>query len=197
MISLITSIDHWLFTQINSIWVHPYLDIFFPFITDLHRQYTVVYLAFPALLVSCLYAYRGLALKLIIGCLIAFGISDAINHRVYKPYFARQRPSVVLKNAVLRTSVHSGYSFPSNHASNCFAVLVFLSCFTRYRFLLLTFASLVAYSRVYVGAPFPADVIVGALSGTAIALSLVWLIRKIKKQLDASAHARRVRDIRF
>jgi membrane-associated phospholipid phosphatase len=66
------------------------------------------------------------------------------------------------------------YSFPSGHAHTAFsiAVLVVLIWGKRY-WLGFVIAALVAYSRVYVGAHFPLDSLVGACMGAGITWA-VW-----------------------
>jgi undecaprenyl-diphosphatase len=69
----------------------------------------------------------------------------------------------------------SGYSFPSAHATNHFALAVF-SALTMKRLvkniwpIAITWAALVAYAQVYVGVHFPLDVFCGALLGTAVGM---------------------------
>jgi undecaprenyl-diphosphatase len=69
----------------------------------------------------------------------------------------------------------NGYSFISAHATNHFAVAIFISYwFKKQRWLLpilLLWASLIAFSQVYVGVHYPLDVIVGAAVGCLFGLA--------------------------
>jgi len=72
---------------------------------------------------------------------------------------------IKLKGAVS----HGSFSFPSNHASNMFAIATFFSY--NYRRLLIPLFSaavLIAYSRIYLGAHYPADVVAGAVWGMLV-----------------------------
>lgn len=75
------------------------------------------------------------------------------------------------------------FGFFSAHASNTFAIAVLFNYylanfFVRKRYILITWASIVALSRVYLGVHFPSDIIVGALFGVASASLIILLIRK-------------------
>jgi len=77
------------------------------------------------------------------------------------------------------------YSFYSAHASNSFAIALFLGYFLtplvrRARYYLLFWATIVAYSRIYLGVHYPSDIIAGALSG----LLYGWLFWKAYNYLD-------------
>jgi len=67
-----------------------------------------------------------------------------------------------------------GYSFPSSHASNHFALASLLApswargASSRWRWALFLWAASIAYGQVYVGMHYPVDVLFGALLGTAI-----------------------------
>ena len=91
---------------------------------------------------------------------------------------ARERPyeTVLEPDPLVRADI--GLSFPSGHAATSFAGAVLLAyLFSRLAPALLLLATLVAYSRVYVGVHYPADVLAGAAVGTLVALVVIAVIR--------------------
>ena len=79
-----------------------------------------------------------------------------------------------------------GYSFPSGHSANAAVVYGSLAVHEKKRRLLWVLAIvlplLVGFSRVYVGAHFPTDVLCGWLVGAAIVAIFPWLRRTIKNR---------------
>ncbi len=64
--------------------------------------------------------------------------------------------------------LHSYHSFPSGHTATAFALFFGLSLFVKnqwYKASLLLFATLIGFSRIYLGQHFPADVIAGSVIG--------------------------------
>jgi undecaprenyl-diphosphatase len=90
----------------------------------------------------------------------------------------RERPyeTVLEPDPLVRADL--GLSFPSGHAATSFAGAVLLAyLFRRLAPALLLLATLVAYSRVYVGVHYPADVLAGAAVGTLVALVVIAVVR--------------------
>lgn len=116
--------------------------------------------------------------------LVAIGLCFALCDQAGawgKAYFERLRPCW---DPQLSETVHllegrgSRFGFPSNHAANCFGLAVLTALIFKkrlYTILMLLWAAVVAYSRIYVGKHFPLDVICGALLGTAIGLLVAWV----------------------
>ncbi len=70
------------------------------------------------------------------------------------------------------------YAFPSGHTSRAFAFAAVLGQqFPMWRWPLLSAAGLIGFSRIYIGAHYPVDVIAGALLGVLV----VFLFKKLRK----------------
>lgn len=115
---------------------------------------------------------------------LAVLISDQLSSAVFKPYFQRWRPTQDPLIMHLVDVVHDyrggRYGFFSAHASNTFSVAVFLSLLFRRRLpclLLISWAVLNSYTRIYLGVHYLGDVLVGTLLGLLIGSSLYMLYR--------------------
>ncbi len=81
---------------------------------------------------------------------------------------------------LVKSSCGGRYGYFSAHAANTFAVAIFFSHLLRTGFrlmpwLLILWAGLVSYSRIYIGVHFPLDVVSGALVGTFMG----WLFYRL------------------
>ncbi|MBI2882830.1 MAG: phosphatase PAP2 family protein [Candidatus Methylomirabilis oxyfera] len=98
--------------------------------------------------------------------------------QLLKDLFERTRPFHPLRDTTRPVS----FSFPSNHASNMFALAVFLSYnYSRVGLLCFPAAALVGYSRIYVGSHYPFDVLGGALWGVLIGRLGVAAVRHLMR----------------
>lgn len=102
-------------------------------------------------------------------------ISNGFNGGFIKPHIARLRPSVepILVGVVQLVNGYKaqGFSFFSAHACNTFCIAVFVSLLVRSRILtvlLVFWAMLNAWTRLYLGVHYPSDILVGTVMGILI-----------------------------
>lgn len=110
-----------------------------------------------------------------VGALLALGLNQFLVAAV-----AESRPYTVLPHALVLVSRSSDYSFPSDHAVMAGAVAAgVLLIHRRLGLVGIGLAVLMAATRVYVGAHFPLDVVVGLLVGATVALASYVLARPV------------------
>jgi len=95
-------------------------------------------------------------------------VTDQLQHKVIKEIFERIRPCNALTDVLTPLGCNGTFSFPSNHATNNFAVAVlFYRIYPHLKLPLFIAASLIAISRVYLGLHYPSDILSGVLVGSA------------------------------
>jgi len=162
----ILGLDHGLFHLVNYTLRSSALDALMPYITEKSNFLGVIIVA--AALVMALGRRRDRVGLLILVAVVATSdlASNALKH-----LYMRTRPCNAMEGVRLLVGCSGSYSFPSGHATNIFAAMVFLSArYKRFSPLFMLIAALVAYSRVYVGVHYPLDVAAGALLGSLIAV---------------------------
>lgn len=174
------NLDKSLLSLINQTWALPWLDVFFPRITDLHKE--LWFQIFFPLFVACLLFWKYRKFFLLPFCLLALAVAttDLSGNYLFKHTLQRTRPADVPGAQVIVRSPYGGYSFPSNHAANLFCIAKFMSEMTpQTRLLFYAAAVLGAYSRVYNGVHYPSDVLGGGILGWLFG----WLFSGICKTL--------------
>lgn len=164
--------DYRLFKLINTIIAQSWLD---PVMILIRNKYfwLPLYLFFISFFVI---NYRRESLWIILGLIITVSSSDLASSKLVKPTVKRLRPcnnvELTFEPRML-INCSSSYSFTSSHATNHFAMAVFLFfsigiILGKYKWFLLIWAFMISFAQVYVGAHFPVDIAGGAFLGSFI-----------------------------
>ena len=142
--------------------------------------------AFLLYLIIKEYKWKSLVILLLVAILIT--LSDQLSVHLFKNTIHRLRPchNPAIMDLVHLVKDHCGgmYGFVSSHAANSFALAVFLIGLLGKRFkyftvLILLWAVLISYSRIYLGVHYPGDVIVGGIFGAILGFILLLILNKI------------------
>lgn len=176
----ILEIDQSLFYFFNTTLSNSIFDVFFPFITDLHKNIFFAPIVYPVLILLLYKRHAKRGFLIFLFCALALATTDLVGNHVFKKNVQRLRPGDNPAVQAIVRSPYGGYSFTSNHSSNMFAFAMFMGFFLPYlRVFFYVIAFLVAFSRIYCGVHFPADVFFGALLGLAISYVYLKLYLKL------------------
>ncbi|PZR72401.1 MAG: hypothetical protein DLM73_13440 [Chthoniobacterales bacterium] len=187
--------DQAIFHLINERWTSPALDLFMAAISNVEIWQTLlIALAVYALL------FMGFKGRAFIFCLaITLVLSEQLLVRTLKSAIDRRRPKQVqvvrmvqletthpafltlFKKPTIRYSdqsdhTKSGPSFPSGHVTDNVIIATFCALFFRRGWLYFIVAAAVGYSRIYLGAHWPSDVIATAFMAGGVALLMAALL---------------------
>ncbi|GAA4088341.1 phosphatase PAP2 family protein [Mucilaginibacter panaciglaebae] len=176
-------LDRHLFHFINHDLGNAFFDVLMPVL----RNRLVWIPLYIFIFVFCLCRYKKSGAIIIVFLALTFGVADFGSATVIKSTYKRVRPCndpAMTATIVSRVPCGTGYSFPSTHASDHFAVAVFLSMvfYRRYKWILavgLLWAAAISIAQVYVGVHYPIDITCGAIYGTLTGLLLGWAFWKI------------------
>jgi undecaprenyl-diphosphatase len=177
MLDALLAWDERLFRLLNEDWRNPTLDLVMPFVTDA-GNYILLFIVAAIILVII---GRMQGLRFLVLAIVSVVVADAIGSYVFKQAFVRTRPCVALEGVRLLVGCTNSPSFPSNHAINASVLATLAALYAPGLWLPATvLAALVGYSRVYVGAHYPLDVLAGAVLGIVVArvffrvMNLLW-----------------------
>ncbi|MGC4058982.1 MAG: phosphatase PAP2 family protein [Chitinophagaceae bacterium] len=170
----IIRIDQQCQQQINRYWQNGFLDTLAPVLRE-PKSWIPLYL-FLAIFLPWKFGRTGIYWCL--GFIATFGVSDFFSASVLKQQVQRIRPcnDPVFSERVRHiVECGVGYSFPSTHATNHFALALFMAVTLGPRYKWVPWAAVlwafsVAYAQVYVGVHYPADVLSGGLLGALIGI---------------------------
>ena len=158
-------------------------------------------------------------LWVLVGIGLCFLLADQISTNAIKDGVQRLRPCHALEGVrMFHTGKGGLYGFVSSHAANAYAVAMFLSLMyggkshstsevtpsgkrrwwaqeaSGYRsrllpYLLFAWATVVGYSRPYLGKHYPGDVICGAVLGIGVGALVYFVISKIRRSISSRSEA--------
>ncbi len=126
-------------------------------------------------------------------------LSDMSSVHLFKNVFQRLRPCHAPDLQGLVHIIHNKcggkYGFVSSHAANFFGIATYFFLILRkdhfsFSVLLFVWATLIAYSRVYLGVHYPADIFAGALLGILCGFAVysiyLYIIKKYGKKIKCA-----------
>jgi undecaprenyl-diphosphatase len=194
--------DQAIFHLINERWTSPALDLFMAALSDVE-----IWKPFLIVLVVCALIFMGFKGRAFIICvLLALALADYFLVSTLKTAIDRRRPKQVqkvrmvqlertrpqfltlFKKPTIRYSdetdrTKSGPSFPSGHVTdNVIVATVCALFFRRWGWLYFILAAAIGYSRIYLGAHWPSDVLGTAFMAVGAAFLVVALAEFVWKR---------------
>ena len=151
----------------------------------------ISWLAFFAMLLYTVYKHKGKEVLLfVLSIALTILICDQVSG-LFKDLIARPRPSRELS---IMDQVHivNGYrggrfGFFSSHAANTFGIAVLVSFLVRHWFLtliMISWALIESYSRIYLGVHYPLDILTGIVFGALTGFGIYKLHCSLAKRLN-------------
>lgn len=171
--------NHGLYLYVNK-YYSDYADFFFLFITNFGDAIIAALLVILLLWISVRESLTFLIITLLLAIIITW-----LKNSVFPEL---DRPAEVFK-ATGMVRLVAGYkppglcTFPSGHAATVFSIGLYMSILIKNRyikFILFLIAFIVGYSRIYLSAHFPADILGGAVIAVPITLYCYLLGRRIQ-----------------
>ncbi|MEA3443901.1 MAG: phosphatase PAP2 family protein [Bacteroidota bacterium] len=185
MIETLNQIDTEFFLWLNSFHNRFWDSIMF------YSTNTITWLPFYLILIFFIFKKHSWQLGLFILLLITLIISasDQGSVHLFKNIFERLRPchNQELVGLIHQVNGKCGglFGFISSHASNTFAIAIFISLLFRKKWVwsgMILWASFISYTRIYLGVHYPGDILAGALWGTLLAFGFYQIYIKVGRR---------------
>jgi len=133
--------------------------------------------------------YKRRMLILVFLIALTITLTDQLSVHLFKNVFQRLRPCHNAQIASLVHLVHNycggAYGFISSHAANTFGIAILSAGLLKNKYFswfIFAWASLVSYSRIYLGVHYPGDILGGAVLGLLIGWSMLCLFHLTERK---------------
>lgn len=183
MLEKILQLDTELFLFLNG--KHsPYWDEIMINLSDKHFWLPL----YGLLIAFIIYKFKWDSWKILLSIGLIVVLADQVSSGFFKPFFERFRPSwePSLEGLVHMPDGKGGrFGFFSSHAANTFGFTTFIALVLREKwkylgYLLVIWAAVVSYSRIYLGVHYPLDIICGMIDGVLTAFLIYKLLQRTK-----------------
>lgn len=179
-------LDRFLFHFINHDLSNPFFDWIMPWLRN--PKFWIPLYAF--ILGFSIWKYKKQGIIIILLFIATVGVADFTSATLIKNVVKRVRPCndpVIKPTDNNPVGCGTGYSFPSTHATDHFAMALFLILVycKKWRwiwFWAILWAGLVSFAQVYVGVHYPIDVTAGAIYGSLIGTGFARLHKKLQPE---------------
>jgi len=180
VIDSLQQFDQELFLFLNGLH-QPWLDM--PMFYMTKAVFWIPVYLFLLYLIGKTYSWK-IMLWSLLAIAVVITLSDRISVELFKEVFQRYRPS---RNLIIGPQIHivndyrgGLYGFVSSHATNFFGIATFVIHLLRKKYplilpILVLWASLICYTRIYLGVHYPSDIFVGSILGATIGYSVYRL----------------------
>lgn len=184
MLEHLIQLDRQLFYFINHDLANPFFDLVMPYFRN-PRFWIPLYLF---VIGFCWYKYKKQGIIIVVFIALSAGFADFTSAHIVKTAVKRLRPCndpIVSQTDITRVSCGTGYSFPSTHATDHFAMAFFVIMlfYKKCPWIWLWgigWAGLISFAQVYVGVHYPIDVTCGTLYGILVGWMFSVLFKKIQ-----------------
>lgn len=174
--------DRHLFHFINHDLTNPFFDWIMPWLRTA-KNWIPLYIFFIGF---CIYKFKKQGIIIVILLALSAGFADFTSATLIKPLIKRERPcrdSIVSQTDITRINCGTGYSFPSTHATDHFAMAFFLILifYKKWRWIWLwgiLWAGSISFAQVYVGVHYPIDIFCGAIYGALVGWLFAWIYQR-------------------
>ncbi|MDB5111938.1 MAG: superfamily protein [Mucilaginibacter sp.] len=177
-------LDRHLFYFINHDLTNAFFDCIMPYLRN--PKFWIPLYVF--IIGFCVWRYKKTGVIIIVLLALSAGFADFTSASMIKPLVKRVRPcrdELVSKTDINRVGCGTGYSFPSTHATDHFAMAFFMILLfhKKWQWIWLwgiLWAGVICFAQVYVGVHYPIDVIGGAIYGMLVGLLFALLFKKLR-----------------